>query len=97
MNKNNEYIGGTHFIKLPPQPKTPPAHLNQTHPAPQIILAGAGTGNTTTITAKIAYMVEKENIDPPISSRSPSLGKPQGTCTKKQIISNTKPYKFKNE
>jgi DNA helicase-2/ATP-dependent DNA helicase PcrA len=32
--------------------------------APQLILAGAGTGKTTTITAKIAYMVEKENIDP---------------------------------
>ena len=30
--------------------------------APQLILAGAGTGKTTTITAKIAYMVEKENI-----------------------------------
>jgi DNA helicase-2/ATP-dependent DNA helicase PcrA len=28
-----------------------------------LILAGAGTGKTTTITAKIAYMVEKENID----------------------------------
>ncbi|HYN44434.1 MAG TPA: UvrD-helicase domain-containing protein [Candidatus Limnocylindrales bacterium] len=31
--------------------------------SPQLILAGAGTGKTTTITAKIAYMVEKENID----------------------------------
>ncbi len=31
---------------------------------PQLILAGAGTGKTTTITAKIAYMVEKENIEP---------------------------------
>jgi superfamily I DNA/RNA helicase len=29
--------------------------------APKMILAGAGTGNTTTITAKIAYMVEKAN------------------------------------
>ena len=32
--------------------------------APQLILAGAGTGKTTTITTKSAYMVEKENIDP---------------------------------
>ena len=32
--------------------------------SPQLILAGAGTGKTTTITAKIAIMVEKENIDP---------------------------------
>ncbi|WAM22461.1 MAG: UvrD-helicase domain-containing protein (plasmid) [Candidatus Methanoperedens sp.] len=32
--------------------------------APQLIIAGAGTGKTTTITAKIAYMVKKENIDP---------------------------------
>ena len=31
---------------------------------PQLILAGAGTGKTTTITAKIAFMVEKKNIDP---------------------------------
>jgi DNA helicase IV len=31
--------------------------------APQLILAGAGIGKTTTITAKIAYIVEKENID----------------------------------
>jgi DNA helicase-2/ATP-dependent DNA helicase PcrA len=31
--------------------------------APQLILAGAGIGKTTTITAKMAYMVEKENID----------------------------------
>ena len=29
--------------------------------SPQLILAG--TGKTTTITVKIAYMVEKENID----------------------------------
>ena len=32
--------------------------------APQLILAGTGTSKTTTITAKRAYMVEKENIDP---------------------------------
>ncbi len=35
--------------------------IKHTH-CPQLILAG--TGKTTTITAKIAYMVEKENIDP---------------------------------
>lgn len=31
---------------------------------PQLILAGAGTGKTTTIVAKIAYMIEKQGIDP---------------------------------
>jgi superfamily I DNA/RNA helicase len=31
---------------------------------PQLILAGAGTGKTTTITAKSAFMVEKEEINP---------------------------------
>ena len=31
---------------------------------PQLILAGTGTAKTITITAKIAYMVEKINIDP---------------------------------
>src|SRR4030066_1134204 len=36
--------------------------IKHTQP-PQLILAGAGTGKTTTITTKIAYMVEKENID----------------------------------
>ncbi len=51
--------------------------------SPQLILAGAGTGKTTTITAKIAYMVEKENIDPSRSSPSPSQKKLQGTCAKK--------------
>jgi DNA helicase-2/ATP-dependent DNA helicase PcrA len=33
--------------------------IKHTH-GPQLILACAGTGKTTTITAKIAYMVEKE-------------------------------------
>ena len=49
---------------LPPLPKPRQLPLNQTNPAPQLILAGEGTGKTTTITAKIAYMVEKENIEP---------------------------------
>ncbi|MBN1133512.1 MAG: ATP-dependent helicase [Methanosarcinaceae archaeon] len=31
---------------------------------PMLIIAGAGTGKTTTITAKIAYMVEKDGIPP---------------------------------
>jgi len=46
--------------------------------------AGAGTGKTTTITAKIAHMVEMEGIDSlPGYSRSPSPKKLQGTCAKK--------------
>jgi superfamily I DNA/RNA helicase len=32
--------------------------------ATQLIFAGAGTGKTTTIATKIAYKVEKEEIDP---------------------------------
>ncbi|MFZ2499899.1 ATP-dependent helicase [Methanosarcina sp.] len=31
---------------------------------PLLILAGAGTGKTTTITAKIAFMIEKQRIEP---------------------------------
>ena len=31
---------------------------------PLLIIAGAGTGKTTTITAKIAHMVEKDGIQP---------------------------------
>ncbi|HWR26583.1 MAG TPA: UvrD-helicase domain-containing protein [candidate division Zixibacteria bacterium] len=45
--------------------------INHTQ-ALQLILAGAGTGKTTTISAKIAYMIEKENIDPPRYLPSPS-------------------------
>ncbi|MDP2845841.1 MAG: UvrD-helicase domain-containing protein, partial [Candidatus Methanoperedens sp.] len=32
---------------------------------PELILAGAGTGKTTTMNAKIAYKVEKEDITIP--------------------------------
>ena len=31
---------------------------------PLLILAGAGIGKTTTITAKIAFMIEREGIEP---------------------------------
>ena len=31
---------------------------------PLLILVGAGTGKTTTITTKIAYMVKEQGIDP---------------------------------
>jgi len=31
---------------------------------PLLILAGAGTGKTTTITAKIAFMIEKQGVEP---------------------------------
>lgn len=41
--------------------KTRLLESNQTHTIPQMILAG--TGKTTTITTRIAYIVEKENID----------------------------------
>ncbi|MFA4957279.1 MAG: UvrD-helicase domain-containing protein [Candidatus Methanoperedens sp.] len=43
--------------------------IKQTQPPP-LIFAGAGTGKTTTITAKIAYMVEKEGIDPSPDTRA---------------------------
>jgi hypothetical protein len=51
------------FFLLSLNPPPAPLHKTHTH-APQLILAGAGTGKTTTITAKIAFMVEKENINP---------------------------------
>jgi len=57
--------------------------IKQTQP-PHLIFAGAGTDKTTTITAKIAHMVEMEGIDSlPGYSRSPSPKKLQGTCAKK--------------
>jgi len=37
--------------------------IQHTH-GPLLILAGAGTGKTTTITTKIAYMVKEQGIDP---------------------------------
>ena len=33
-------------------------------PAPLMIIAGAGTGKTTTIVGRIAYFIEKHNINP---------------------------------
>lgn len=54
-----------HHIRLPPlNPKTPQLESIKHTQAPQLILSGAGTGKTTTFTAKIAFMVEKENVDP---------------------------------
>jgi superfamily I DNA/RNA helicase len=49
------------LYSLLPSPNLPPTLLNQTHPAPHLIFAGAGIGKTTTITARIADMVEKAN------------------------------------
>ncbi|MBU4138502.1 MAG: UvrD-helicase domain-containing protein [Euryarchaeota archaeon] len=45
-------------------PKPRPFESIKHTQAPQLIFAGAGKGKTTTITAKIVHMVEKENIDP---------------------------------
>jgi len=50
---------------------------------PELILAGAGTGKTTTITAKIAYMVEIENIDPSQILALTFSKELRGTCAKK--------------
>ena len=33
-------------------------------PAPLMIIAGAGTGKTTTLIARIAYFINERNIDP---------------------------------
>jgi DNA helicase-2/ATP-dependent DNA helicase PcrA len=51
--------------------------------APQLILASAGTGKTTTITAKIAYMVEKEKYLPLRILTLPSPKKPQRNMREK--------------
>ena len=59
--------------------------------SPQLILAGAGTGKTTTITAKIAYMVEKENIDPSQILALTFSKEASRNMREKDIISNTKP------
>ncbi|UCD38495.1 MAG: ATP-dependent helicase, partial [Fidelibacterota bacterium] len=44
---------------------TPQQHQAETHPlAPLMILAGAGTGKTTTLIRRIAHLIEHENIPP---------------------------------
>ena len=53
------------FVRFPLPCQKPRQLLSIKHiQPPPTDLAGAGTSKTTTITAKIAYMVEKENIDP---------------------------------
>ncbi|AKB57972.1 ATP-dependent helicase [Methanosarcina barkeri] len=48
------------FSTLTPRQKEAVEHIS----GPLLILAGAGTGKTTMITAKIAFMVEKQKIEP---------------------------------
>jgi DNA helicase-2/ATP-dependent DNA helicase PcrA len=76
MNKKRSDPGNI-LIQTPPLPNPPPP--------PKLILAGAGNGKTTTITARIVYMVEKENIAPSQILALTFYKKPQGTCRQMRI------------